>query len=63
MAKVEQKTFAGKRFRLLNRVFSKGVADSIARELRRGGPFSQPVMAKVTKDAKTGTFKIWVRDR
>ena len=63
MARVEQKTFAGKRFRLLNRVASEGVADSIARELRRGGLFNEPVMVRVTKDTKTNTFKIWVRDR
>ncbi len=63
MARVEQRTFAGKRFRLLNRAASEGVADSIARELRRGGLFNQPVMVRVTKDARTKTFKIWVRDK
>lgn len=63
MAKVEQRTFAGKRFRLLNRVASKGVADSIARELRRGGLFTRPVAVKVTKDERTNTYKIWVRNR
>lgn len=63
MARVEQKTFSGKRFRLLNRVASKGVANSIARELRRGGLFTQPVLARVTKDEKTNTYKIWVRNR